>query len=207
MARYAGPVCRRCRHVGDKLMLKGNKCVTHCTLDRRSRPPGQTQGRRRRISDRGVQLMEKQKVRYTYGMLERQFRQFFREAQRQAGSSGDNLLVLLERRLDNTVHRLGFADSRSQARQLILHGHITVNGRRVDVPSFLIKEGDSIGWKESSKKTSYFKQLAEGIQAKTIASWLSLDRDNMVGRVTGFPMPEETGVKLDGKAVVEYYSR
>ena len=137
MARYTGAVCRLCRRSGDKLMLKGNKCITNCTLDRRPKPPGQPPRRRRRISDRGLQLREKQKARYTYGVLEGQFKRFFIQAQRQAGITGENLIVLLERRLDNVVYRLGFADSRPQARQLVRHGHIILNGRETNIPSML----------------------------------------------------------------------
>ena len=135
MARYTGPVCRLCRRIGDKLFLKGSKCIAKCTLERRPQPPGPQPSRRRRVSDRGLQLREKQKARRMYGVLERQFRRVFEEAQRVPGVTGDNLLMLLERRLDNVVYRLGFADSRPQARQLIEHGHIMLNGHRTDIPS------------------------------------------------------------------------
>jgi len=149
MARYTAAVCRLCRRSGEKLMLKGDKCITKCTLDKRPKPPGPQLGRRRRISDRGLQLREKQKVRHSYGMLEKQFRRFFAEAGRQPGITGENLLVLLERRLDNVIYRLGFADSRAQARQLVQHGHIILNEFKTDIPSCLVKEGDkSPGAKE-----------------------------------------------------------
>jgi len=171
-------------------------------MDRRRRGPS-----RRRVSDRGLQLIEKQKARYTYGVLERQFRRSFAQAERQAGITGENLQVLLERRLDNVVYRLGFADSRAQARQLVQHGHIMLNGRKTDIPSCLVKEEDTIGWKESSSKTEYYKQLAEGIESRSIASWLSLDRENLVGQVLSLPTPDEIGAKFDAKAIVEYYSR
>ncbi len=185
-------------------MLKGSRCLTpKCAMERRRRP----QGRRRRVSDRGLQLIEKQKVRYTYGVLERQFRRVFAQAERQSGITGGNLQVLLERRLDNVVYRLGFADSRPQARQLVQHGHIMLNGRKTDIPSCLVKEGDTISWKESSTKTEYYKQLVESIQAKSIASWLSLNRQNLVSQVLSLPTPDEVDTKFDGKAVVEYYSR
>ncbi len=163
--------------------------------------------RRRRVSDRGLQLIEKQKVRYSYGVLERQFRRIFAQAEKLPGITGENLLVLLERRLDNVVYRLGFADSRSQARQLVGHGHIMLNGRKTDIPSCLVKEGDTISWKESSTKTEYYKQLVESIQAKSIASWLSLDRQNLVSQVLSLPTPDEVEAKFDAKAIVEYYSR
>jgi len=208
MARYTGAVCRLCRRSGDKLFIKGSRCFTpKCALEKRSKPPGQQTGRRRRFSDRALQLREKQKARYSYGTLERQFRRIFTNAERQAGITGDNLLVMLERRLDNVVYRLGFADSRSQARQLVRHGHIVLNGRKTDIPSCLVKEGDTIGWREGSQKTEYCKQLAQNIEAKTVLSWLSLDRQNLVGQVTSLPTPEEIDARFDGKAIVEYYSR
>ncbi len=185
-------------------MLKGDRCLTpKCAMDRRRR----TTGRRRRVSDRGLQLTEKQKVRYTYGVLERQFRRVFAQALRQTGITGENLLVLMERRLDNVVYRLGFADSRAQARQLVQHGHIMLNGRKTDIPSCLVKEGDTISWRESSTKTEYRKQLVKSIEAKSVVSWLSLDRENLVGRALSLPTPDDVDAKLDGKAVVEYYSR
>jgi len=208
MARYTGAVCRLCRRSGEKLFIKGSRCFTpKCAIDKRPKPPGQQTGRRRRFSDRGVQLREKQKARYTYGTLERQFRRIFTQAERQAGITGENLLVLLERRLDNVVYRLGFADSRPQARQLVRHGHIMLNGRKTDIPSCLVKEGDTIGWREGSSKTEYYKQLAESIEAKTVLNWLSLDRQNLVGQILSLPTPDEIDVRFNGKAIVEYYSR
>jgi len=196
-----------CRRSGDKLFLKGDKCVARCVFDKRPKPPGPQLSRRRRLSDRGMQLREKQKVRYSYGVLERQFRRFFAEAERQSGITGDNLLVLLEKRLDNVVYRLGFADSRAQARQLVQHGHFMVNGKNTDIPSYLVKEGDVIGWQEVSKKSNYFKLAADGISSKVVAMWLSLDRTSMVGRVISVPVPGDIGTKFDMASVVEYYSR
>lgn len=189
-------------------MLKGSKCIIKCTLERRPRPPGQqaTQ-RRRRISDRGLQLMEKQRVRYSYGVLERQFRRIFAQAEKQMGITGDNLLVLLERRLDNAVYRLGFAESRAQARQLVRHGHITINGRKNDIPSCLVREGDTISWKESSTRSEYYQQLLKDIQAKSVVGWLSLNKQTLVGQVLSLPTPDDIDTKFDGKAIVEYYSR
>jgi small subunit ribosomal protein S4 len=185
-------------------MLKGSRCFTpKCAMERKRGAPG----RRRRISDRGLQLIQKQKVRHTYGLLEKQFRRFFTLASKQQGITGDNLLVMLERRLDNVVYRLGFADSRAQARQLVRHGHILLNGQKTNIPSCLVKEGDTISWKEGSTKTEYYKQLREDIQAKSIVSWLSLDKGNLVGRAISLPTPEEVGAEFDSKAVVEYYSR
>jgi len=198
-----------CRRSGEKLFLKGSRCLTpKCALDKKAKPPGQQVSRRRRkISDRGLQLREKQKARYTYGILERQFRKVFTEAERQPGITGDNLLVLLERRLDNAVYRLGFADSRAQARQLVRHGHILLNGRKTNVPSCLVKEDDAISWREGSTKSEYYKQAAEAIESKTVLSWLTLDRKNMVGRVLSLPTPDDIDARFDGKAIVEYYSR
>jgi len=208
MARYTAAVCRLCRRSGEKLMLKGSRCLTpKCAVDRRNRPPGQQSVQRRRVSDRGLQLREKQKARYTYGILERQFRRLFAQAERQSGITGDNLLLLLERRLDNVVYRLGFADSRAQARQLVRHGHIMLNGRKTDIPSCLVKEGDTISWRNESTKTEYYKQLVESIEAVSVLSWLSLDKQNLVGQVLSLPTPDDIDAKFEGKSIVEYYSR
>jgi len=154
-----------------------------------------------------VQLREKQKARYLYGVLENQFRALFRNAERMPGITGDNLLMLLERRLDNVVYRLGFADSRPQARQLVAHGHILVNGRKINVPSYLVKEGETISWRQESTKTEYYKQLAQTIQAKSVSNWLSLDRQNLVGQVLSLPTPGDIEAKIDAKTIVEFYSR
>jgi len=208
MARYSAAVCRLCRRSGEKLMLKGSRCLTpKCVLERRGKPPGQQIGRRRRLSDRGLQLREKQKARQTYGVMERQFRRIFTQAEKQVGITGENLLVLLERRLDNVVYRLGFADSRAQARQLVQHGHILLNGRKTDIPSCLVKEDDVISWKESSTKTGYYQQVVQNIPAKSVLGWLSLDKENLVGRVVALPTPDDIDAKFEGKAIVEYYSR
>ena len=208
MARYTAAVCRLCRRSGEKLMLKGSRCFTpKCTMDRRGKPPGQQPSQRRRISDRGLQLREKQKARYTYGILEKQFSRFFTQAERQSGITGENLLVLLERRLDNVVYRLGFADSRAQARQLVRHGHIMLNGRKTDIPSCLVNEGDTISWKPEKTKTEYYKLLVQSIEGRSVLSWLSLDRQNLVGRVLSLPTPDDIDVKFDGKSIVEFYSR
>jgi len=210
MARYTGAVCRLCRRSGEKLFLKGARCFTpKCAIDKRPKPPGQAGAgkRRRRFSDRALQLREKQKARYTYGTLERQFHKTFEAAEKQAGITGENLLVMLERRLDNVVYRLGFADSRAQARQIVMHGHITLNGKKTSIPSALVKEGDTIGWREGSKKTEYYKQLVENIESKQVLNWLSLDRQNLTGQILTLPTIEEIDARFDGKAVVEYYSR
>lgn len=207
MARYTAAVCRLCRRNGEKLMLKGNKCLTKCTLDKRPKPPGPQLGRPRRLSDRGNQLRGKQKVRFSYGIMERQFRRIFAEAERQSGITGENLLVLLERRLDNVVYRLGFADSRAQARQLILHGHITLRGRKTNVASCVVKEGDVIAWRQGSTETEYYKTLVQTIESKIVASWLSLDRQKMTAEVISLPTPGDIESQFDPQAVVGYYSR
>jgi small subunit ribosomal protein S4 len=210
MARYTGPACRLCRRFGDKLMLKGERCSTpKCPLEKRSTPPGRRPLARwrSRISERGLQLREKQKLRFSYGILERQFRRFFIEAKKGPGTTGENLLILLERRLDNVVYRLGFADSRAQARQIVRHGHITVNGHKTDIPSFLVKSGDVVKWREASTKTEYYKRVAEEIEEKFIPDWLSLDKESMTGRVLNLPGKDDIELGFNEKAIVEYYSR
>lgn len=207
MARYYLAVCRLCRRSGEKLMLKGNKCMSKCTFDKRPKPPGPQPNRPRRLSDRGTQLREKQKIRYSFGMLEREFRRFFAEAERQPGATGDTLMLLLERRLDNVVYRLGLADSRAQARQLVRHGHITLGGKKVDIPSYLVKEADVLAFREQSLKTGYYQRVLEVIEAKTVPGWLSLDRKNLTCKVVSLPTPGDLDQKLDAQAAVEYYSR
>jgi small subunit ribosomal protein S4 len=209
MARYLGPRCALCRYIGDKLLLKGDKCMSvHCPFERRGNvPPGGRPKTRRRISDRGMQLREKQKVRFTYGVLEAQFQRFFAEAKRLPGTSSDNIMTLLERRLDNVIFRLGFGSSRQQARQIVRHGHIRVNEKRVDIPSYLVKAGDVISWRPQSSKTSLYKIVAEQVQARNVPSWLSLDEGQMKATVVNLPTTEDVDSRLSGKAVVEYYSR
>ena len=208
MARYTGPVCRLCRRQNEKLMLKGERCLSKkCAIERRNLPPGQGRPQRRKISDRGLQLKEKQKARHTYGVMERQFRRHFNEATRRPGATGENLLQILEMRLDNVVYRLGFADSRNQARQIVRHGHITINGRKTDIPSCQVKAGDVIAWRGKGAKSEYYKMMAEGLGSKEIPEWLSLDRDKITGRVLSAPTISEIDQKIDEKVIVEYYSR
>lgn len=210
MARYIEAYCRICRRNGTKLMLKGERCFTEkCAMDRRSGPPGAHAGGRRRSkqSERGAQLMEKQKAKHSYGMYERQFKRFFDEATRMPGITGENLLNLLERRLDNVVFRLGFGDSRSQARQIVRHGHIKLNGRRTNVPSCLVKAGDVIEWRKESTKNEYYKTLVEKIEDKDVPAWLSLDKGSMSGKVLTLPASGEIRTNFDEKAIVEWYSR
>jgi len=209
MARYIGPVCRQCRHIGEKLMLKGERCSSpKCPLEKRSaRPKERSRTRRRRESDRALQLKEKQKVRFSYGVLERQFRRFFAAARKAPGVTGENMLVLLERRLDNVVYCLGFASSRAQARQVVRHGHIRVNGRKVDIPSYLVRAGDVVSWREESVRTVHYKRLAEEIKGRAVPGWLSLNEQRMTGSVMALPGKDDIDPRFDGKAIVEYYSR
>lgn len=208
MARYTGSVCRLCRRQGEKLMLKGERCTTKkCALERRNLPPGKNRPQRRKISDRGMQLREKQKARCIYGVLEHQFRRHFDEALRQPGVTGENLLRILEMRLDNVVYRLGFADSRRQARQIVRHRLITVNQRRINIPSYHVEEGDIIGWSSTGKQTEICKNISAQITEKVIPSWLKLDMDNLTGKVLSRPNRADIELKVDEKVIVEYYSR
>lgn len=211
MARYSKPVCKLCRREGEKLFLKGERCFSpKCSFERRSYPAGmhgkQAQFRRKE-SDYALQLRAKQKARRVYGVLERQFRRYFERAQRQPGLTGVNLLIMLERRLDNVVYRLGFADSRAQARQLVRHGHFTVNDAKVDIPSFLVKAGDKISVRESSRRTTYFKELAQRLDGTRTPGWLSLDAANLTGTVVSAPSRDDIDVTLNEQLIVEYYSR
>ncbi|MDT8902659.1 30S ribosomal protein S4 [Anaeroselena agilis] len=210
MARYIEAVCRQCRREGAKLYLKGDRCYSDkCAFSRRGYAPGQHgQGQaRKKVSEYGIQLREKQKTRRIYGLLERQFRNYFEKAERQKGITGENLLVLLERRLDNVVFRLGFASSRTQARQLVRHGHFIVNGRRVDIPSFHVKAGDVIAVAEGSKDAPVIKEMAEGLATKTVPAWLELNAAGLSGKVQRFPTREEIDVPVQEHFIVELYSR
>ena len=208
MARYTGPVCRLCRRLGDKLYLKGEKCFTpKCPFEKRPYPPGQRSTRRRKVSDRGLQLREKQRARAIYGILERQFNKYYEIAAKRHGVTGETLLRTLELRLDNVAYRLGFADSRQQARQLVLHGHIAVNGRKSSIPSHVLKPNDVISLTGRGKKSEYFKMVSEQIASKSIPSWLSLDAGNLTGRVLALPEVAEIGPKFNVATIVEYYSR
>ena len=212
MGRYKGPVCRLCRREGQKLFLKGARCLSaKCALEQRDYPPGQhgvmSRFRHRRPSDYYGQLREKQKVRRIYGVLERQFRRYFRDAARRSGLTGENLLNSLERRLDNVIYRLGFADSRTQARQLAQHGHFTINGRRVTIPSHLVRVGDIVSVREGSRKRVYFKDRAQDLDAQQVPPWLNLDPTNLAAQVVGMPRREDMEMQVSEQLVVEYYSR
>ncbi len=207
MARYTGPVCRICRGLGEKLYLKGEKCYTKCTIEKRPFPPGQRSTRRRKVSDRGLQLREKQKVRTHYGLMERQFLRFYNEAVRRPGITGDNLLRMLEMRMDSLVFHLGFADSRRQARQLVSHGNIAVNGRKSSIPSRILKVGDIIGWSEGGQKTGYFAARKEQMGGKKAPDWLVLDLAGMTGRILADADVTEANERFNTATIVEYYSR
>ncbi len=212
MARYIGPVCKLCRREGEKLFLKGERCFTpKCAVDRRNYPPGQhgrvSQYRRNRDSDYSKQLRAKQKARRVYGVLERQFRRYYRTALKKRGITGLALLQTLESRLDNVVYRLGYADSRAQARQLVTHGHFTVNGRRTDIPSMLINPGDEIRVREGSRARAYFKDLQPVAEQKNTPAWLNRDLTNLGGSVIRQPDRSEIDGNLNEQLIVEYYSR
>jgi len=213
LARYTGPVCKLCRREGEKLFLKGERCLSKkCAMERRARPPGtsgQRRGRRRgrRISDYGVQLREKQKTRRIYGVLERQFRRYFREAERREGLTGANLLCILESRLDNVVYRMGFGDSRAQARQLVQHGHIDLNGRRTKASSALVKPGDVVSVRERSRKLTYFKEVAPKLEHKSVPEWISLNAEELSAVIERLPGRDQIDMVIDERLIVGYYSR
>lgn len=210
MARYTEAVCRQCRREGAKLYLKGDKCYSDkCAFARRGYAPGQHgQGQgRKKVSEYGLQLREKQKTRRIYGLLEGQFHSYFEKADRMKGITGENLLVLLERRLDNVVFRLGMAESRNQARQLVLHGHFTVNGRRVNIPSYLVKPSEVIQIKEGSKESPLLKQIIANLGTKTVPAWLELSANETSGNVMRYPTREEIDIPVQEHLIVELYSR
>lgn len=208
MARYTGPVCRLCRREGAKLYLKGDRCYSDkCAIDRKGYAPGQHGQGRKKVSEYGLQLREKQKARRMYGILENQFRNYFGKADRQQGVTGDNLLRLLERRLDNVIYRLGFGGSRPEARQLVRHGHFTVNGRKVNIPSFQTKVGDVITIREGSRDVPRIKELVEQAARKTPPAWLELDTDQFAGKVVALPSRDQIDAPLEEHLIVELYSR
>lgn len=208
MAKYRGPVCRLCRREGVKLFLKGSRCMTEkCAIERRSYPPGQHGQGRHRLSEYSAQLREKQKLKRIYGILERQFRRLFERAERRAGITGDQLLVLLERRLDNVVYRLGFASSRKQARQLVNHGHFLLNGKRITIPGCLVKAEDVIEVRERSRDLLPIRSALDAVEGRGIPSWLELDREAFKGVIKAFPGKDEIALPVNEQMVVELYSR
>jgi len=208
VARYTGPVCRLCRREGLKLFLKGERCYTDkCAIERRNYPPGEHGQGRPKFSEYSIQLREKQKLRRIYGVLEGQFRRYFAMADRSKGVTGENLLQLLERRLDNIVYRLGFANSRSEARQLVRHGHFQVNGRKVDVPSYLVRTGDSVTVREKSRKVARIQEALELAQRRGIPEWLEMTAEEFAGRIKAYPTRNDLTMPINEKLVVELYSK
>ncbi len=208
MARYIGSVCRQCRRENMKLFLKGDRCFSDkCSYDRRGYPPGQHGQRRSKLSDYGIQLREKQKVRRMYGISEKQFRISFKKADRQKGITGTNLLSLLETRMDNTVFRLGFVNSRNQGRHFVRHNHFTVNGKKVNIPSYQVKKGDVVELREKSKKVQSISDSLDAIVRRGIPQWLEIDKDNFKGTVVGIPAREDITLPIQEQLIVELYSK
>ena len=208
MARYNAAVCRLCRREGMKLYLKGDRCYTpKCAIDRRGYAPGQHGQMRRKPSEYGLQLREKQKARRIYGVLERQFRNYYEKAVGQKGVTGENLLRLLETRLDNVVFRMGFASSRPQARQLVRYGHVQVNGKRVTIPSYQVKEKDVVAIRENSRSLGFFKEVSEQGEAKVVPEWLSVNFETLTGEITYLPKREDIDIPIQEHLIVELYSK
>lgn len=209
MARYTGPVCRLCRREGTKLFLKGEKCLTDaCPVTRRGTAPGQHGAvQSRKNKEYFMQLREKQKAKRYYGVLERQFRNYYDMAEKKEGQTGENLLCLLERRFDNVVYKMGLAESRQEARQLVLHGHFTLNGKKADIPSIIIKKGDVISLKESSKSSVKFKSLLELMDKKTFPKWISVDTAKATAEIIALPVREDVDFPFAEHLIVELYSK
>ena len=208
MARYTGPVCRLCRREGTKLFLKGERCMSgKCALDRRSTAPGQHGAANKKVREYGMQLREKQKTRRYYGVLEKQFLNYYAEAERKTGMTGENLLALLERRLDNVVYRMGMAESRRAARQMVLHAHFTLNGKKVDIPSISVKVGDVIAVKESSRDLAVIKALLENLASKITPKWLEVNKENGTAKVIALPAREDIDFDFNEQLIVELYSK
>lgn len=209
MARYIGPVCRLCRREGMKLFLKGERCYTEkCAIEKRNVPPGQHgRSRRAKVAGYGIQLREKQKVKRTYGVLENQFRRYFEAADRQKGITGQLLLQSLERRLDNVVYRVGFATSRAQARQLVRHGHFTVNGKKVDIPSYGVRQGDTIAVRQGSVENASIKHAMEEVKGRGIPEWLTLEVSGQSARISSLPTREQINLPVQEQLIVELYSK
>ena len=208
MARYTDAVCRQCRREGQKLFLKGERCYSDkCAINRRSFAPGQHGKARKKLSEYGLQLREKQKARRYYGVLEGQFHHYFEMAERKAGITGENLPQILECRLDNVVYRLGFAMSRPEARQLVVHGHFTVNGKKVNIPSYLVSAGDVIAVQQKSKQSEKFKVVAEANANRPVPAWLEVDRENQSGKVVALPSRDQIDLDIQETLIVELYSK
>jgi small subunit ribosomal protein S4 len=208
MAQYNGPVCKLCRREGTKLFLKGDRCTSgKCAFDRRSTAPGQHGAANKKMKEYGIHHREKMKTRRYYGVLEKQFKNYYNEAERVDGMTGENLLSLLERRLDNVVYRMGMAESRKEARQLVRHGHFTLNGNKVDIPSLLVKAGDVVAVKESSRDSAKIKALAEAVSSRLNPKWLEMDKENLKAKVVALPAREDIDFPFDEQLIVEHYSK
>lgn len=208
MARYVEALCRQCRREGMKLFLKGDRCYTDkCAFERRAYAPGQHGQFKRKLSDYGMQLREKQRAKNMYGLLERQFRRYFRLADSMKGITGENLVLLLERRLDNMVYRMGFARSRQQARQLVKHGHFTVNNRRVNIPSYLVCQGDTITVCEPSRKIPAITESMESVERRGVPEWIMLEKDAFKGKLMAYPAREQLTLPIQEQLIVELYSK
>ncbi len=208
MARYTGPVCRLCRRDGTKLFLNGDRCLTgKCSFDVRNSAPGQHGAANKKLKEYGMQLREKQKAKRFYGIQEKQFRNYFREADRAKGVTGENLLITLERRLDNVVYRMGMAESRKEARQLVLHGHFRLNGKKVTIPSIIIKAGDVITLREESRSSVKIKELIDALDTRIAPKWLDVDKTNVKATVTVLPTREDVDFPFEEHLIVELYSK
>ena len=208
MARYTGPACKLCRREGTKLFLKGDRCTSgKCALDRRSTAPGQHGAAAKKQREYGMQLREKQKTKRYYGVLEKQFKNYFVEADRKEGMTGENLLKLIERRLDNVVYRMGMAESRRDARQLVLHEHFTLNGKKVNIPSIIVRAGDVVAVKENFRGSAKCKELAEKLQTKTAPKWLDVDKTTLSAKVVALPAGDDIDFEFNEQLIVELYSK
>lgn len=210
MAKYTGPACRLCRREGTKLFLKGDRCFSDkCSVARRAQAPGQhgVGKGRKRVKEYGLQLREKQKAKRYYGILEKQFKNYFVKADKKEGQTGENLLTMIERRLDNVVYRMGMADSRREARQLVCHGHFRVNGRKVDIPSYITKKGDVITLREQSRKSARIKMLVENISARSVPAWITMDKENIQATINALPTKTDIDFPIEEHLIVELYSK
>ena len=208
MARYTGPACKLCRREGKKLYLKGERCTSgKCALDRRSTAPGQHGAAKKKMGEYGLQLREKQTTKRYYGDLEKQFKNYYEEAARKEGMTGENLLVLLERRLDNTIFRMGLAESHKEARQLVLHANFTLNGKKVNIPSILVKPGDVIATKESARDNGRIKELVEALESKVAPKWLEVNKTDLTAKVVAMPAREDIDFDFNEQLIVELYSK
>ena len=210
MAKYTGPACRLCRREGTKLFLKGDRCFSDkCSVSRRAQAPGQhgVGTGRKRVKEYGLQLREKQKAKRYYGILEKQFKNYFVKADKKEGQTGENLLTMIERRLDNVVYRMGMAGSRREARQLVRHGHFRVNGRKGDIPSYITKKGDVITLREQSRKSPKIKMLVENISARSVPAWISIDKENIQATITALPVRTDIDFPIEEHLIVELYSK